>query len=74
MHRKRWRGLLTQVLFPGMRVVLLADTHGALDKRIGEVVRECGCAVHAGDIGGANMLAALHPTGTARTIRSPATT
>jgi len=52
-----------------MRVALLADTHGVLDARVAEVVRECDCAVHAGDIGSASVLAALQPTGTVYAVR-----
>ena len=52
-----------------MRVAILADTHGVLDARVVEVVRECDCAVHAGDIGGASVLAALRPAGTVVAVR-----
>ena len=41
------------------RVLLLADTHGALDLRIAALARECDVAVHAGDIGAAAVLDAL---------------
>lgn len=44
-----------------LRLALLADTHGALDPRIQELVSECDLAVHAGDIGGAAVLARLQP-------------
>jgi putative phosphoesterase len=52
-----------------MRVAILADTHGVLDPRIAEIVRECDCAVHAGDIGGASVLTALRPAGTVVAVR-----
>lgn len=52
-----------------VRVAIVADTHGVLDPRIAEVVRECDCAVHAGDIGGASVLAALRPAGTVVAVR-----
>jgi uncharacterized protein len=52
-----------------MRIAILADTHGVIDQRIAEVVRECECAVHAGDIGGASVLAALRPTGPVVAVR-----
>ena len=52
-----------------MRVAILADTHGVLDPRIAEIVRDCDCAVHAGDIGGASVLAALRPAGTVLAVR-----
>lgn len=44
-----------------LKVALLADTHGFLDPRVAEVVAECDIAVHAGDIGGADILFALNP-------------
>lgn len=44
-----------------LRVAILSDTHGALDARVAEVVSRCDCAVHAGDIGNAAVLAALRP-------------
>jgi len=42
-----------------MRVAILSDTHGFLDPRIAERIKECDVAVHAGDIGGADVLLAL---------------
>ena len=44
------------------RVAVVSDTHGHLDPRISEVVTGCDAAIHAGDIGGAQMLSALQPT------------
>ena len=44
-----------------VRLALLSDTHGQLDARIGEVVADADLAVHAGDIMGAAVLAALKP-------------
>lgn len=44
-----------------MRIAIIADTHGFLDPRIAEVVTGCDVAVHAGDIGGADVLLALQP-------------
>ncbi len=44
-----------------MRVAILADTHGFVDPRIADQVSTCDYAVHAGDIGGADVLLALHP-------------
>ena len=46
---------------PAKRVAILSDTHGQLDPRIAELVAGCDCAVDAGDIGGAGVLAALRP-------------
>lgn len=44
-----------------LRVAVLADTHGFLDPRIADRVTECDVAVHAGDIGGADVLLSLQP-------------
>ncbi len=44
-----------------MRVAILADTHGFLDPRIADQVAECDLAVHAGDVGGADVLLSLKP-------------
>lgn len=44
-----------------LRVAVLADTHGFLDPRIADRVAECDVAVHAGDVGGADVLLALQP-------------
>lgn len=44
-----------------MRLALLADTHGFVDPRIAELVAACDIAVHAGDIGGADVLLCLQP-------------
>ncbi len=43
------------------RVAIVSDTHGFLDPRVAESVRECDIAVHAGDIMGAEVLLALQP-------------
>lgn len=45
-----------------MKVALLADTHGFLDPRIANRVADCDVAIHAGDVGGADVLLALAPT------------
>lgn len=42
-----------------MRVLLLGDTHGALDARVIALARTCELAVHAGDVGNAAVLGAL---------------
>lgn len=42
-----------------MRVLLLSDTHGALDPRIAELAQDCTLAVHAGDVGASAVLDAL---------------
>jgi putative phosphoesterase len=45
----------------GVRVAILADTHGFLDPRIAECVGDCDVAVHAGDVGSADVLLSLQP-------------
>ena len=42
-------------------VGILSDTHGYLDERIAEVIRDCDYAIHAGDIMGAHVLDQLKP-------------
>ncbi len=42
-------------------VGILSDTHGYLDQRIAEVIRDCDYAIHAGDIMGAHVLDQLQP-------------
>lgn len=42
-------------------VAIISDTHGHLDPRIAEIIRECDYAMHAGDICGENVLAAMQP-------------
>jgi hypothetical protein len=42
-------------------VAIISDTHGHLDPRIIEIIRECDYAIHAGDICGENVLAAMRP-------------
>ncbi len=44
-----------------MRVGIIADTHGFLDPRIAEYIADCDLAVHAGDVGGADVLCAMQP-------------
>ncbi len=44
-----------------MRVGIIADTHGFLDPRISDHIAECDVAVHAGDIGGADVLCSMQP-------------
>ncbi len=44
-----------------MRVAIVADTHGFLDPRIADQIAECEVAIHAGDIGGAEVLCAMQP-------------
>lgn len=44
---------------PGTRVLLLADTHGALDPRIADLAQDCTLAVHAGDVGASAVLETL---------------
>jgi len=44
-----------------VKVGILSDTHGHLDARIADVIRDCDHAVHAGDIMGAHVLEQLQP-------------
>jgi len=46
-----------------VRVGLVADSHGYLDRRIAARVRDCDLVVHAGDIGSAAVLEALAACG-----------
>ena len=41
------------------RVLLLSDTHGFLDPRVGNLAQNCDLAVHAGDVGASTVLEAL---------------
>ncbi len=46
-------------------VAIVSDTHGYLHPRIVAIIRECDYAMHAGDVCGAHVLAAMQPkTGT----------
>lgn len=42
-------------------VAIVSDTHGYLDPRIAEIIRDCDYAIHAGDVCGENVLAAMQP-------------
>ncbi len=46
-----------------MLVALLSDTHGFPDPRIIDIVHDCDVAIHAGDIGNANVLQMLQIRG-----------
>lgn len=52
-----------------VRVAIIADTHGFLDARVAEQVSGCHIAVHAGDVGGADILLALQPSESVTAIR-----
>jgi len=45
-----------------VKVCLLSDTHGHLDDRILRIAQDCNCILHAGDIGGAEVLRQLEQT------------
>lgn len=47
-----------------LRIALVSDTHGALDERIGALAADCDLAVHAGDVGDADVLTHLSAGGT----------
>lgn len=51
------------------QVAILADTHGFLDPRIAERVSDCDYAIHAGDVGGADVLCSLNPRESVVAIR-----
>lgn len=42
-------------------VVIIADTDGKLDPRVAELVTQCDIAVHAGNVGSAEVLRGLRP-------------
>lgn len=42
-------------------VAIISDTHGHLDPRIIDIIRECDYAIHAGDICGEEVLASMQP-------------
>lgn len=44
-------------------MLILADTHGFLDPRIGELAGQCQWVVHGGDIGAAEVLMQLEQSG-----------
>ena len=44
-----------------MKVLILSDTHGYLDPRIASLARDADYAVHAGDVGGTDVLMGLRP-------------
>lgn len=46
---------------PAATVLILSDTHGAMDPRIAALSASCDYAVHAGDVGAAAVLQALAP-------------
>jgi uncharacterized protein len=48
-------------LAASMRIIIVSDTHGALDERIAHEARRSDVVVHAGDIGSRQVLEALTP-------------
>lgn len=46
-----------------VRVLILSDTHGDIDRRIEKIAAQCDYIVHAGDIGGARVLNSLRSSG-----------
>ncbi len=42
-------------------VAIISDTHGLLDSRIADIIRQSDIAIHAGDIGDASILQAMQP-------------
>lgn len=58
--RKNRQTLISRMK-PQITVGILSDTHGYLDDRIANVIRDCDYAIHAGDIMGAHILNQLQP-------------
>jgi hypothetical protein len=52
-----------------MRVGLVADTHGLFDPALAEILRGVDLVLHAGDVGGAPILAALGAIAPVRAVR-----
>jgi putative phosphoesterase len=52
-----------------MRIGLLADTHGLVDPALEEFFTGCDLLLHAGDVGGAEVLAGLSRIAPARAVR-----
>lgn len=44
-----------------LRIAIVSDTHGYLDPRIAALISRCDYAVHAGDVGGIDVLLAMQP-------------
>lgn len=42
-------------------VAIISDTHTVLDPRVAEAISHADIAIHAGDIGNASVLSAMHP-------------
>jgi len=54
---------------PAMRVGFLADTHGLFDPKLAELFRGCDLLLHAGDVTGGDVLAALAAIAPVRAVR-----
>lgn len=52
-----------------VHVLLISDTHGAVDARIVQLASECDYVLHAGDVGGGNVLNALGATAKVLAVR-----
>lgn len=52
-----------------LTIAIISDTHGQLDQRIAALVHDCDYAVHAGDILGAGVLAAMQPRHSVLAVR-----
>lgn len=42
-------------------ITIISDTHGELDSRIADIIRQSDIAIHAGDIGDASILDTMQP-------------
>jgi putative phosphoesterase len=43
------------------KVAIISDTHGYLNGQIAEVIHQCDIAIHAGDIGNAQVIESMQP-------------
>jgi hypothetical protein len=43
------------------KVAIISDTHGCLNSQIAEVIRQCDIAIHAGDVGNAQVIESMRP-------------
>ena len=47
--------------YPNLDIAIISDTHGDIVSDIVSLIKECDIVIHAGDIGGMNILQALLP-------------
>ena len=51
------------------RIAIISDTHGLLRPEVKEILKECSCIIHAGDINRESILEELREYGTLYVIR-----